>query len=104
MNEKISVIVPVYNVEKYIGECIKSIINQDYENIEIILVDDGSNDKSGEICDEYTLKDKRVKVIHKENGGVSSARNRGIESSTGEYIAFVDGDDYVTKDYVSYLF
>ena len=104
MNEKISVIVPVYNVEKYIGECIKSIINQDYENIEIILVDDGSNDKSGEICDEYALKDKRVKVIHKENGGVSSARNRGIESSTGEYIAFVDGDDYVTKDYVSYLF
>ena len=103
MSEKISVIVPVYNVEKYIGKCIKSITNQDYENIEIILVDDGSKDQAGKICDDYALKDKRIRVIHKKNGGVSSARNIGIESSTGEYIAFVDGDDYVEKDYISYL-
>lgn len=99
MKDLISVIVPVYNAEKYIRECIESIIRQTYENLEIILVDDGTPDNSGGICDEYSIKDKRIKVIHKENGGVSSARNSGLENSTGEYIAFIDGDDYIEKSY-----
>ena len=81
--EKISVIVPIYKVEKYLCKCIDSIINQTYKNLEIILVDDGSPDDCARICDEYSKKDKRINVIHKENGGVSSARNRGIEEATG---------------------
>lgn len=100
---KVSVIVPIYNVEKYLGKCIESIIEQTYSNLEIILVDDGSPDNSGAICDEYAKKDKRIKVIHKSNGGVSAARNSGIDAATGEYICFVDGDDYVMNDYVEYL-
>lgn len=100
----ISIIIPVYNVEKYLNKCIDSIINQTYKNIEIILVDDGSMDNSGKICDEYARKDKRVKVIHKENGGVSDARNFGIDNSNGQYIAFVDSDDYIANDYVEYLY
>ena len=91
---KISIIVPIYNVEKYIRKCIESIINQTYRNIEIILVDDGSPDNCGKICDEYAKKDSRVKVIHKKNGGLSDARNKGTEVATGEYIMYVDSDDY----------
>lgn len=91
----ISVVVPVYNVEAYLEECLDSILVQTYHDIEIILVDDGSSDRSGQICDEYASKDNRIKVIHKENGGLSSARNFGIDNSTGEYIAFVDSDDWI---------
>ena len=91
----ISIIVPVYNVEKYLNRCVDSIINQTYKNLEIILVDDGSTDNSGKICDEYQKKDSRIKVIHKTNGGMSSARNAGLDIATGNYIAFVDSDDYI---------
>lgn len=96
MKEKeplVSVIVPVYNVEKYLRRCLDSVINQTYKKLEIILVDDGSTDRSGEICDEYAKKDKRIKVIHKENGGLSSARNAGMARCSGYYIFFLDGDD-----------
>lgn len=98
MNELISIIVPVYKVENYLEKCIKSIINQTYKNIEIILIDDGSPDNCGMICDKYAKNDDRIKVIHKKNGGLSEARNYGIESSTGEYIMFVDSDDYIDKN------
>lgn len=98
MNQLISVIVPIYKVENYLKKCINSIVNQTYNNIEIILVDDGSPDNCGIICDEYAKKDKRVKVIHKKNGGLSDARNYGIEASTGDYIIFVDSDDYISKN------
>lgn len=91
----ISVIVPVYNVEKYLSRCIESIINQSYQNIEIILINDGSTDNSSIICDEYAKKDTRIKVIHKKNGGVSSARNVGLKNARGEFITFVDSDDYI---------
>lgn len=94
----LSVIVPVYNVEKYVEKCIKSIISQTYSNLEIILVDDGSTDKSGEICDEYAKKDNRIKVIHKENQGQSIARNVGMTLATGEFIAFVDSDDSLIEN------
>lgn len=94
----ISVIVPVFNVEKYIHRCINSILKQTYQNIEIIIVDDGSKDGSGKICDEYAKKDNRVKVIHKENGGVSSARNIGLKSANGKYITFVDADDWIENN------
>jgi len=100
---KVSVIVPVYRVAKFLPKCIESIQSQDYRNIEIILVDDGSDDVSGKICDEYADSDCRIVVIHKPNGGVSSARNAGLERARGEYVCFVDGDDYVMTDYVSYL-
>lgn len=92
---KVSVIIPVYNVEKYLIECLKSIVNQSYKNLEIILVDDGSPDNSGKICDEYATCDTRIKVIHKENGGVSCARNVGLDLASGEYICFVDPDDWL---------
>lgn len=95
---KISVIIPVYNAEKYLYRCIDSVINQTYNNLEIILVDDGSTDSSGKICDLYKAKDERIKVIHKKNGGQSTARNRGIESSSGDYIVFVDSDDWIAED------
>ena len=98
MNDKVSVIVPVYNVEKYIGRCIESIIKQSYKNLEIILIDDGSKDNSGKICDEYAQKDNRIKVIHKKNGGLSDARNTGLNIVNGEYICFIDSDDYIHKD------
>lgn len=100
---KISVIVPVYNVEKYLNRCIDSILNQTFEDFELILVDDGSTDKSLKICDEYKIKDGRIKVIHKKNGGVSSARNTGIDKATGEYITFVDSDDYISNDTLNIL-
>ena len=100
----ISIIVPVYNVEKYLKECIDSLICQSYSNIEIILIDDGSIDSSGKICDDYKNLDVRVKVIHKSNGGMSEARNVGLSEASGAYIAFVDSDDIVGKDYILYLF
>lgn len=92
---KISVIVPIYNVEKYLPECIESIIDQTYKNLEIILVDDGSTDNSGEIADSLASKDSRIKVIHKINGGLSDARNVGMEAATGDYLAFIDSDDFL---------
>lgn len=94
----ISVIVPVYNAEKYLSKCIKSIINQTYKNLEIILVDDGSTDSSPKICDEFADKDERIKVIHKANGGVSSARNAGLNCFNGEYVTFIDSDDYIESN------
>lgn len=100
---KVSIIIPLYNVEKFIPKLVESVISQDYENIEIILVDDGSPDNSGKIADDYSKKDSRITVIHKNNGGVSTARNAGIRAATGEYILFVDGDDWVEPDYVSYF-
>ena len=105
MNEsvKVSVIVPIYNVEKYIGKCILSIIEQTYKNIEIILVDDGSLDDSGNIADEYATRDNRIKVLHKTNAGVSAARNSGLDAATGDFVCFSDGDDYVMPNYVEHL-
>ena len=102
--ELISIVVPIYNVEKYLKKCVDSIINQTYKNLEIILVDDGSPDNCGKICDEYSTKDKRIKVIHKKNGGLSDARNAGIEAATGKYIGFVDSDDYIKEDMYENLY
>ncbi len=95
MNEKISVIIPVYNVAPYLKQCIDSVINQTYTNLEIIVIDDGSTDGSGDICDEYAKNDQRIKVIHKTNGGLSTARNTGMDIATGTYLAFVDSDDWL---------
>lgn len=94
-NPIISVIVPVYNVEKYLSRCIDSILDQTFTNFELLLIDDGSNDYSGKICDEYAEKDNRIRVFHKKNGGVSSARNVGLDNAKGEWITFCDSDDYV---------
>lgn len=94
----ISIIVPIYNVEEYLEDCIESILHQTYSNFELILVDDGSPDDCGKICDKYSKKDKRIKVLHKKNGGLSDARNAGIELAQGEYIGFVDSDDYAAPD------
>lgn len=95
MRELISVIVPIYNTGKYLNHCIQSILNQTYSNLELILVNDGSTDDSGKICDEWKLKDSRIKVIHQENKGLSEARNIGLDMASGEYIGFVDSDDYI---------
>ncbi|MGF3075657.1 glycosyltransferase family 2 protein [Facklamia sp. P12955] len=96
MNHKlISIVIPVYNVENYLEKCVKSVLNQTYNKLEIILVNDGSTDRSKEICDELASSDKRIKIINKENGGLSDARNVGISNSTGEYIGFVDSDDWI---------
>ena len=103
-NQLISIIVPIYNVEKYLKQCIESIISQTYRNIEIILVDDGSPDNCGKICDEYSQKDKRIIVLHKENGGLSDARNKGIDIAKGDYLTFVDSDDFVNIDYIEKLY
>lgn len=100
----ISVVVPVYKVEEYLNRCVDSIIVQTYKNLEIILVDDGSPDNCGQICDDYAKKDRRIKVIHKENGGLSDARNNGIELSKGKYITFIDSDDYIENNYISVLY
>lgn len=103
MEHKVSVVVPVYGVEKYIGQCIESLLAQTYTDLEILLVDDGGKDHSGEICDRYALQDDRIRVIHKPNGGAASARNVGVDEATGEYICFVDGDDLVEQDHVLHL-
>lgn len=95
---KITIIIPVYKVENYLNQCIQSVLQQTYSNLEIILVDDGSPDKCGSICDCYASKDTRIKVIHKENGGLSDARNAGINIATGDYIGFVDSDDFIAPD------
>ncbi len=100
---KISVIVPVYEVEPYLRKCLDSVVNQTYQNLEIILVDDGSPDKCPAICDEYAARDERIQVIHKENGGVASARNAGLERVTGDYIGWVDSDDWIETDMFEYL-
>lgn len=104
MDELISIVVPVYNVEQYLDTCMTSILGQSYCNLEIILVDDGSTDSSGKICDRYLMQDKRVKVIHKKNGGLSDARNKGISAASGMYILFVDSDDVISFDLVEYLY
>lgn len=103
MNELISVIIPIYGVENYLINCIESVRNQTYTNLEIILVDDESPDGCAEICDEYATKDKRIRVVHKLNGGLSDARNAGLDIATGEYITFVDGDDTLNKDTLQIL-
>ena len=99
----VSVIVPVYNSEKYLTECIESIMAQHYSNIEVILIDDGSTDNSGRIIDNYAQRYSQIRAIHTDNQGVSSARNCGIEMSSGDFITFIDADDWITPDYVEYL-
>jgi glycosyltransferase involved in cell wall biosynthesis len=99
----VSVVIPIYNVEQYLNESIDSVLAQTYKKLEIILVDDGSPDNSGKIADEYAVKDKRIKVIHKKNGGLSDARNAGIKIATGEYITFIDSDDYVHVKFIDIL-
>lgn len=101
---EVSIIVPVYQVEKYIRQCIESILAQTFTDFELILVDDGSKDNSGQICDEYASKDKRVKVIHKKNGGLSDARNKGMDNATGNYFMFVDSDDYIAPTMTECLY
>ncbi len=103
MTSLVSVIVPVYKVEEYLEQCVTSILEQSYQNLEIILVDDGSPDRCPQMCDQWAARDPRIKVIHKENGGLSDARNAGLEVASGRYVAFVDSDDTVDADYVSYL-
>ncbi|MBU3807950.1 MAG: glycosyltransferase, partial [Candidatus Phocaeicola faecipullorum] len=101
---RISVIVPVYNVAALLPRCIDSLLDQEFTDYEVLLVDDGSTDRSGRICDEYKEKDVRIRVIHKHNEGVSRTRNRGIDEAKGEWITFVDSDDYVTPGYLSDLY
>ena len=103
MKKRVSVIIPVYNVEKFILKTVESVMNQDYKDVEIILVNDGSPDNSAQIIDELAKRDSRIICIHKENGGVSSARNAGLKIATGEYVTFIDGDDWVEPNYISYL-
>lgn len=104
MDELISVIVPIYNVEKQLKRCINSIINQTYKNIQILLIDDGSKDSSGKICDDFSKYDTRIVVLHQDNVGVSAARNKGIELAKGRYICFIDSDDYIEKNYIEELY
>lgn len=104
MKELISVIVPIYNVEKYLRKCVDSLINQTYKNLEIILVDDGSPDNCPKICDEYAKQDSRIKVMHKENGGLSDARNAGMNIATGEYISFIDSDDWIKSEMIEDMY
>ena len=101
---EVSIIVPVYQVEKYIRQCVDSILAQTFTDFELILVDDGSKDKSGQICDEYARMDKRVKVIHKENGGAADTRNRGMDQAVGNYVMFVDSDDYIAPTMLECLY
>ncbi len=103
-NPIISVIVPVYKVEQYLSQCVDSILNQSYDNLEIILVDDGSPDRCPEMCDGYAQKDSRIRVIHKKNGGLSDARNKGIDVAKGDYLYFVDSDDCISEGSVEYLY
>lgn len=103
MKKVVSIIIPVYNVEEFIFKTVKSVMNQDYKDIEIILVDDGSPDNSAKIIDELAKRDDRIVCVHKDNGGVSSARNVGLRMALGEYVTFIDGDDWVEPNYISYL-
>lgn len=103
MENKVSIIIPVYNVEKYLEQCVNSILAQTYKNLEIILVDDGSPDNCPQICDDFAAKDQRIKVIHKKNGGLSSARNAGLDVATGEYVMFIDSDDFIDNNTVEEL-
>lgn len=100
----ISIIVPVYNVEEFLNQCIKSVLDQSYKKLEIILVDDGSTDRSGKICDRYQMMDARIKVIHKENGGLSDARNTGLRLAKGKYYSFIDSDDYISSEMIQTMF
>lgn len=102
-NPLISIVIPVYNVEPYLPKLLDTVTKQSYTNIEIVLVDDGSTDNSGKVCDEWARNESRIVLIHKENGGLSEARNVGVKKSTGEYITFVDSDDYIASNYVEYL-
>ena len=104
MEKKVSVIIPVYNVEKYLEECIQSVLKQTYKNLEIILVDDGSPDNCPKMCDEWAKKDSRIKVIHKQNGGASSSRNTGLDVMTGDFMCFIDSDDFIAKNYIEVLY
>lgn len=104
MNDLISVIIPIYKVEEYLDECVASIVTQTHKNLEIILVDDGSPDNCPQMCDNWAAKDSRIRVIHKPNGGLSDARNAGIDAATGEYIAFVDSDDFIKPDMLEKLY
>ena len=103
MDYLVSIIVPIYNCESYLNKCVNSLINQTYKNLEIILIDDGSKDNSLKLCKEYSSKDERIIVIHKENGGVSTARNMGLDNAHGQYITFVDSDDWLKYDTIEYL-
>ncbi|MFB4033716.1 glycosyltransferase family 2 protein, partial [Streptococcus pneumoniae] len=103
-NELISIVIPIYNVENYLRQCLDSIVAQTYQNFECLLINDGSPDHSADICREYVSKDSRFRYFEKENGGVSSARNLGIEHSKGEYITFIDSDDWVDSDYLEVLY
>ena len=103
MEKTVSVIVPIYNVEKYLERSVRSILKQSYDNLEVILVDDGSPDNCGNICDALAKEDKRIRVIHKENGGLSDARNAGLDIATGDYIVFVDSDDHISPDFIDIL-
>ena len=103
LNDTVSIIVPIYNKEKYLEKCLDSILGQTYRDLEIILVDDGSTDNSLAICQRYAEKDPRIKIYHKPNGGVSSARNLGLEKSTGKYISFVDPDDFIHSEFIERL-
>lgn len=100
----VSVIIPIYNVEQFLSRCLDSVINQTYKNLEIILVNDGSSDNSLEICEDYAKKDNRIKIVNKNNGGLSSARNAGLDICKGKYISFIDSDDWVSLDYIDILY
>ena len=100
MTPRISVIIPIYNTEQFLKECVGSVLDQSYQDLEIILVDDGSTDLSGMICDQYASRDGRIKVIHQKNEGLSVARNTGVKLASGEYLCFVDSDDRVAPDYI----
>ena len=104
MNPQFSIIVPVYNTEKYLDRCVKSLLSQTLSNIEVILVDDGSSDGSGRICDDFAAGDTRVRVIHKKNEGQGIARNAGLDLAFGEYVLFIDSDDYIEKEMIEKLY
>lgn len=103
LGKLISIIVPVYNSEKTLCRCVDSILAQTYQNFELILIDDGSIDQSGKICDDYVRLDSRVRVFHKKNGGVSAARNVGLDNAKGTWLTFIDSDDYIQENYLSYI-
>ena len=103
-DETISIIIPVYNVERYLNRCVESVLQETYPHIEVLLIDDGSTDRCGALCDEWAEKDPRIRAVHKENGGISDARNKGLDIAAGEYVVFIDSDDYITADMVKKLY